>query len=111
VLTAIASPSPIYRLRPGSRVDSVGDTVTSWDAPTRSVIPRSTFDDGPSSGGYPRIAGTADLHIVGRFDLTSADRVEYRGEVWRISGRPVTLRSLASGDLTHAALTRFEAGQ
>ncbi|QWY81831.1 head-to-tail stopper [Microbacterium phage Honk] len=109
MLTTIASTSPIYRLRPTEAVDSVGDTVTSWADPARALIPRATFDDGPSSGGFPRTEGTAELHIVGRFDITSADRVEYLGEVWRIEGRVNVQRSLASGTLTSVRLSRVEA--
>ncbi|UVK59027.1 head-to-tail stopper [Microbacterium phage Cen1621] len=107
MLTTLASPAPIYRLRPTTTTDSVGDPVTSWATPQRDLIPRAAFDDGTSTG-EARIEGTAELVIVGSFDLKAADRIEYGGEVWRIDGKPVVARSLVSGVLVHAKLVRVE---
>ncbi|MEO2133384.1 MULTISPECIES: hypothetical protein [unclassified Microbacterium] len=108
MLTSITSPYPVYRLRPGRRTDSVGDEVTSWDTPTSKRIPRAVVDDAQGGTTQGRIDGTADLLIIGAFDIVSGDRVEYRGEVWRIDGKPITRRSLATGDVVEVRLKRLE---
>ena len=111
MLTGLAS-APVYRLRPSTSVDSVGDEVTSWESPTRAAIPRAQFDDRhgtrAADNSGDRVASDAWLYIVGRYDITVADRVEYRGQIWRIDGHPVVHVSLATGPLVEARLKRIE---
>lgn len=103
---------PVYRLRPYERVDSVGDTVRSWDTPKRELIRRAQVQEVTSrdtDGNVVVIDGERRLLIDGpRPDLTATDRVEYDGEVWRIDGKPLTRPGLAMGTHTVAKLIRHE---
>lgn len=102
-----------YRLRAGTKADSYGDLVESW-APadvTRTRI-RGASVQPPQTSEVTLLTGvklSADriLLATGRVDLTATDRVEHKGEVYRIDGDPVTLPSLASGVLTVANLVRI----
>lgn len=110
MLTTIATPT-VYRLRPSTVLDSVGDPVLSWASPQRSPIPRAQVQETPGAVAITvgvREEGEAVLLIVGRADLTAADRIEANGHVWRFETAPTARPSLASGVLTEALLKRIE---
>jgi len=106
---------PIYRLRPGQTTDSYGDPVESWDAPERVRL-RNADVQGISSeetdiATREALAMQRRLFVRGKADLREGDRIERKGEIWRVDGKPVVRRTLATGYYTRATLTRFEGGQ
>ena len=104
---------PVYRLRPATSVDYDGDTVESWDTPTRDRLRGAVVQDVTSTekdGVVRRLTESERLLLVpGRADLHRDDRVEVGGEVWRVDGDPVTRRSESMGTFTSAQLVRFTA--
>lgn len=109
-LLAMRRGQTVYRLRPGQTTDSYGDVVESWDTPERSRIRGGDvqFPETAETVTPGGITETAErvLFAPGRPDLTSEDRVEFGGRVYRIDGDPVVLQSLASGLITVASLVR-----
>lgn len=111
MLSSLSGPT-VTRLRPYERVDSVGDTVRSWDTPKRWPIPRAQIQEVSSrsaDGTIVRIDGERRLLIDGpRPDLAPTDRIEYLGQVWRFDGDILTKPGLAMGTHTVAKLIRHE---
>jgi hypothetical protein len=101
---------PVYRLRAVERADSVGDTVRTWDAPERTRIRGADIQEVAStSDGVTVVRSNNERRLLidgPRPDLTELDRIEYRGEVWRIDGEPLTKPALAMDTLTVAKLVR-----
>ena len=112
MLTGIRSTDVAYRLRPGERTDSLGDTVRDWQSPERKRIPGATLESvtgTAADGSVLVIESERRLLIVGTFDLASTDRVEADGEVWRVNGPPAVKRGLITGTHTAVRLKRHEA--
>ncbi|AWY06642.1 head-to-tail stopper [Microbacterium phage Zeta1847] len=112
MLTTLRSPDLVHRLRPGTRVDGVGDTVRDWRTPERVRIPNATLEPVTSTatdGSVLIIESQRRLLIVGTFDLKATDRVEADGEVWRVDGVPAVRRGLITGTHTAVKLERIEA--
>lgn len=112
MLSAYTPPARIYRLRPGARVDSDGDTVHDWSSPVRWEIPlakvqaRSASEaETPSSAQYRE---QRVLRVQAAIDLRATDRVEVDGVVYDIEGDPVVRRGFALGPETTAFLVRTE---
>jgi hypothetical protein len=104
----------VYRLRPGVRTDSSGDTVRDWANPQRDRIPRAVdFQVGPSHDRDGIVTVREDgarLFVEGPVDVTGDDRVEYRGAVWRVDGNPDTKGvTLAAPTPSVVNLKRLEA--
>ena len=101
---------PVYRLRPGIGLDSYGDAVESWDTPERSILRGATIQDlstVETEGPTRRvIRGEKVLFAPGLADVRAEDRIEHRGEVWKVNGDPIVKRGLASAPFTFAALDR-----
>jgi hypothetical protein len=101
---------PVYRLIPRTAPDSYGDPVLSWADPDKDEIPGATWEDITSeedaNGNRRLVNNTRQLFVPGRGRLTQADRVEIRGEVWRIDGNPIDREGMALGVYTVAKLTR-----
>lgn len=104
---------PAYRLRPSAAVDSYGDPVDGWAAPERTRLRGAQVQDGGIDAQTERETPTSRLAegerlliVSGLADLTIDDRIEVDGEVWHIQGAPFTRRSLASGVITVARLSR-----
>ncbi|WWV91842.1 head closure Hc1 [Microbacterium phage phiMiGM15] len=103
------SGAAVTRLRPGTTTDTYGDDVESWTAAERKRIPRAQLQRGPSTeteGERRLLENEALLLIIGAFDLTEDDRVEFAGLVWRVEGTPLVRRSLATGTHVSARLSR-----
>jgi hypothetical protein len=110
VLLNLTCEPPVYRLRAGVGVDSYGDPVESWDAPDRLILRGATVqdlstveDEGPAKRV---IRGEKVLFAPGLADVRAEDRIEHRGEVWKVNGDPIVKRGLASAPFTFAALDR-----
>ncbi|WNN93966.1 head-to-tail stopper [Arthrobacter phage Nitro] len=116
LLTAYRRAPSVYRLRPGTKLDSYGDPVESWDTPERVLLRNATVQTvsvfNPEDEGVARhiIRGQKTLYAPGAVDLTAADRIEVDGEIWRIDGDPVTRSGLASTVYTTAKLARVSIG-
>ena len=112
LLTSYRVTPPVYRLRPGTVLDSDGDPVESWDAPDRFKLAGAVVQDVSTveEEGVSKqiVKGERTLFVPRRVDLKADDRIEVEGEQWRVNGDPVTKAGLASGVLTTAALTRVE---
>lgn len=114
LLTAYTKTPAVYRLRAGVTTDSYGDPVESWDSPERfllrgaSVQTVSTVEDEGTTRHI--IRGEKTLHAPGSPSLTSGDRIEVGGEIWRVDGDPVVRRGLASTVYTTASLERITIG-
>ncbi|QPX62342.1 head closure Hc1 [Arthrobacter phage Tbone] len=114
LLTAYRRASSVYRLRPGTKTDSYGDTVESWDAPERTLLRGATVQSVSvvEEEGTVRhvLRGEKTLYAPGVVDLTANDRIEVDGEIWRVDGDPVPRAGLASAVYTTAALERVSIG-
>lgn len=104
---------PVYRLRPGTVTDYDGDTVESWDTPSRDRLRGAVVHDVTSvekDGVVRRLTESERLLLIPRLtDLHRDDRVEVDGDIWRVDGDPVTRRSESMGTFTSAQLVRFTA--
>lgn len=115
LLTAYKVAPAVYRLRPGATEDSYGDPVESWDAPERVRLKGATLQDAhvyeaeTESPVAHIVRGEKALFVPGVADLTEHDRIEVRGEVWRVNGVPTVRHGLGSASYTTAALTRSTA--
>ena len=109
----VVSSTVASAVAPTSAITAPGTpTRSARRSATRAAIPRAQFDDRhgtrAADNSGDRVASDAWLYIVGRYDITVADRVEYRGQIWRIDGHPVVHVSLATGPLVEARLKRIE---
>lgn len=100
----------VYRLRATSGTDSYGDPVEDWAEPERTKlrnavvqVPKSEEDESPTANV---VVADRVLVVDGVADLTSSDRIEYEGEIWRIDGEPVVRRGFVLGKQTSANLRR-----
>ncbi|QOP65139.1 head closure Hc1 [Arthrobacter phage Phives] len=114
LLTAYRRAPSVYRLRPGTKLDSYGDPVESWDTPERVLLRGASVQSVSvvEEEGVARhiTRGQKTLYAPGAVDLTASDRVEVAGEVWQVDGDPVTRSGLASTVYTTAALKRISIG-
>ncbi|WIC90159.1 head-to-tail stopper [Arthrobacter phage VroomVroom] len=103
---------PVYRLRAGITEDSYGDPVESWDTPDKVRLKRAVvqFDQSAEDEDTARrILRTERVLIVpGVVDLTAEDRIEYKGETWKIQGEPATREGFAQDVYTVAILTQTQ---
>jgi head-tail adaptor len=102
---------PVYRLRALTTEDSYGDPVESWATPSKVKLrgaiiqrPKSEEDETPSAN---TVTEDRVLTVDGKADLTSKDRIEYEGKVYRIDGEVDTRRGLVLGTQTKANLRRI----
>lgn len=113
LLTGTTTRQKIYRLRPSTIEDYYGETTETWDPPQREQLHKATAQ-APTvveEGSIARrvvVEGERRLYVPGRADLTSADRVEIDGEVWRVNGDPVVRSGLGSAVYTTAKLDQVE---
>lgn len=114
LLTAYRRAPSVYRLRPGTKLDSYGDPVESWDTPERTLLRGASVQSVSvvEEEGTVRhvLRGEKTLYAPGDVDLTANDRIEVDGEIWRVDGDPVTRAGLASTVYTTAALERISIG-
>lgn len=112
LLTAYRKTPTVYRLRPGTVLDSDGDPVESWDSPDRLKLSGAVVQDVSTveeeTGRTQIVKGEKVLFLSRPADVKSDDRIEVAGETWRVNGDPVTRPSLASGVVTTVTLTRVE---
>ncbi|USL85082.1 head closure [Arthrobacter phage SWEP2] len=110
MLLSLPTSTPVYRLRATVGQDSYGDPVESWDTPQRTRLRGASVQDVSvvEDEGVDRrlIRGERVLFVRDHADVTAEDRIEYRGEVWRVAGDPVVKRGLASPVYTVCALER-----
>jgi len=101
---------PVYKLTPRTVSDSYGDPVLSWDDADKDELPGATWEDVTSeedaNGNRRLVSNTRQLFVPGRCRITQQDRVEIRGEVWRVDGDPIDREGMAMGVYTVAKLTR-----
>ena len=112
MLTTLRSTDEVFRLRAVETTDSVGDKVRSWASPARARIPNEALESvsgTATDGTVIELDSERRLLIVGAYDLTSLDRIEADGEVWRVNGKPAVKRGLMLGTHTVAKLKRHEA--
>jgi hypothetical protein len=109
LLTAYRQVPSVYRLRAGTATDSYGDPIESWTTPERVLLKGATVQDEKSEEEGRVIRGEKVLFVPGEVDLTEGDRIEFRGEQWRVNGDPTVKAGLASRSFTTATLTRSEA--
>lgn len=111
ILTGYSKGSSVYRLRPGTALDSDGDPVESWDSPDRLKLVGAEIQDVSTieeEGAAKRILqGEKTLFVRRLVDVKAEDRIELDGNQWRVNGDPVKRSGLASGSYTKAALTRI----
>lgn len=104
----------VTRLRARPAVDSYGDPVESWGDPLRDLLPGAQLQNAGSveaDAALKRVlVNDRRLFIPYAADLTSEDRVEVLGEVWRVDGDPIVRRGLASSVYTTATLKRVTTG-
>jgi len=102
----------VTRLRATTVNDSYGDPVESWTNPSTMPLPRAVLYDGASLETETSRATTTSsdrvLHVPYRVDLAENDRIQDGSEVWRVDGKPIVRRGLASTEYTTANLVRFE---
>ncbi|UDL14616.1 head-to-tail stopper [Arthrobacter phage KeAlii] len=114
LLTAYKKTPSVYRLRAGTTTDSYGDPVESWDNPQRTLLRGATVQNEKTTeeDGQARrvIRSEFVLFAPGAVDLTSDDRIEAEGRIWRVDGDPVVRRGLASTVYTTASLERVTIG-
>jgi hypothetical protein len=106
-----ATARPVFRLRAAPAVDTYGEPLDGWGAPSRRRLLRATVQSESTSeeDGTTRRLRTDErvLYVAGVVDLTADDRIEHEGLVYLIDGEPVTDRALASAPLTTAKLRRY----
>jgi hypothetical protein len=110
VLLQTHSGPKLYRLRAAVTHDSYGDEVQDWKNPSRKLLPKARVEDAETveEDGVVRrvLKGERVLFVYGTPDITSEDRIEIAGQVWRVNGLPNQRRGLASGAYLTATLTR-----
>jgi head-tail adaptor len=107
ILGAVTPRAVIYRLRPTTSLDSLGDPVESWEAPERTRLRRAECQTAAEAETGLLLEHERRLFVAGVADLTAADRIEAEGETWLVDGTPVVRRALAAGTVTVAKLTRL----
>jgi hypothetical protein len=102
----------IYRVRPRVTTDSYGDPVEDWSNPERLELKRASTQavtSTDSDGVTVHVSrNERKLFVPGTPDLVDSDRVEIKGEMWRVDGDPETRAGLAASTLTTAILTRLK---
>lgn len=110
ILSNLAAP-PVYRLRAAQRVNAYGDDVEDWATPERVKLRRAVVQEVSSeeieTGTRRLLTDERTLIVEGEPDLAADDRIEYRGEVWRFHGDPITRPALGSATQTVASIRRF----
>lgn len=104
---------PVYRLRPGTKLDSYGDPVDDWANPVRVRLPGAKVEHAETveEDNVVRrvLRDERVLFVPGSPELAASDRVEVDGETWRVNGTPNRRRGLASSAYTTAVLTQTTA--
>lgn len=110
ILSNLAA-SPVYRLRASNRVNAYGDDVEDWTEPEKLRLRRAVVQEVSSeeveTGTRRLLTDERTLIVEGEPDLTADDRIEYRGDVWRVQGDPITRPALGSATQTVASLRGF----
>jgi hypothetical protein len=113
LLSATAGP-PVYWLLPGIVEDSYGDPVESWDAPERKRLHGAAVQEVTSveddDSVRPLLTDERRLFVPGKVPIRPEHRIESDGDVWRVDGKPITRRGLASSVYTTATLRRLSGG-
>lgn len=112
LLTSPLNKRPIYRLRPGTTLDSYGDPVESWDNPDRLLLKNAEIQQRAASDAESEtptadvIRGARTLFIPGAADIHEHDRIQDGAEIWRVDGTPIVRQGLAMRSYTTAYLVR-----
>lgn len=103
----------ITRLRAGETTDRYNNTTADWDDPARldiehvMVQPTTTTEQQDAPNRVPVIDGLWICTRPGAAipDLTPADRVEYLGDVYEITGEPRVWPDPVTGRPDHMELS------
>lgn len=102
----------VIRTRAGTSVDPYsGETVLNWSTTTETAVDGALFD--PGNSGEPVTdwrsgrSETPTLYFQRAVDITAADRVRVRGDLYEVAGRPAEWRFNGATVGTEVKLTRF----